>query len=244
MQADQPLTRENGLLVRWHVSDLPLVPLLSAGSWRATKAASSLARPAVRVAAGVWLPAANCDDGLENGSASGCGGGGWRWRAPRPDRARGGDPRDGGLGGLLLYDSRGMRRRRNATRALSAGLVVGVALLLTSSCGGGEFSTGCAADVDACAENEVCWPTTDGFACLPAPTSGGQQGAQCQNTLGRPSCAHGFVCYPPPSGAPNSPHQCSPRCDPPDKSPCLDAPDKICQMLRVNGVGEIGVCQP
>ena len=144
-----------------------------------------------------------------------------------------------------MYDAveEGMTRGRSVVRVIGASVVLGAGLLMTASCGGGKFSTGCAADIDSCADDEVCWPTTEGFACLKAPTSGGTNGAQCTNTIDRPSCAHGFVCYPVDSSATPPVLQCSPRCDPPDTTPCPNTAG-ICQVLRIGDIGEIGVCQP
>jgi len=140
-----------------------------------------------------------------------------------------------------------MKRRRDAMRWIGAAVLLGVGTVTVASCAGGEFSTAtnsCADEVDSCPQDEVCWPTTDGFGCLPAPTSGGTEGAQCENTLGRPTCAHGFVCYDDADADPPV-HQCSPRCDPPDSSPCSNTA-KDCVMIRFSELDNItiGVCQP
>jgi hypothetical protein len=136
-----------------------------------------------------------------------------------------------------------MTIRGNAGRTTGAVLLLGAALLVGASCGGEDFSTNCAAQADSCADDEVCWPSSEGFACLEAPTSGGAIGAQCTNTIDRATCAHGLVCYPVDNGTSAPDLECSPRCDPPDTSPCPN-PSSVCQRLTIGNVGEIHVCRP
>jgi hypothetical protein len=139
-----------------------------------------------------------------------------------------------------------MKRRRDAMRWTSAVVLLGASSVTVASCAGGKFSTtsgSCADQIDSCPQGEVCWPTMDGFQCLKAPSSGGTEGAQCDLTMGVPTCAHGFFCFTDRS-RPELQPQCSPRCEPPDDGPCSNTAIG-CRELTVVGLDlSIGVCVP
>lgn len=131
-----------------------------------------------------------------------------------------------------------MTKRRKVAGAAGAALWIGVAGCLAASCGGDEFSTTCAATVGACAANETCWATTDGYQCIAAGNGG--VGAPCTIRVGQAECQHDLFCYSDRRAAAQN-NICMPRCDPDGANDC---PSNVCVRLDVTSMGVIGVCQP
>jgi len=133
------------------------------------------------------------------------------------------------------------RARLRSLRGLAKLLTLGSAFSTFGACGPAFDDTGtCENSVDACAEQEVCWPdrSQDAFTCLPEPDDAGDVGDPCVIRAGEPDCLRGLFCYTPVGGSDGI---CSQRCDPSaDAAVC---PSGVCTRLHVGDVGVIGVCR-
>jgi|GEM_PF-3993513 hypothetical protein len=138
--------------------------------------------------------------------------------------------------------ARGHWRSRSCIfRGLGVFLTLGIAASTSGGCGPTFDDTGtCENSVDACAEQEVCWPDRSqaAFTCLPEPDGAGDVGDPCEIRAGVPDCRHGLFCFTPVGGSDGI---CSQRCDPAaDSAVC---PSGVCTRLHVGDVGVIGVCR-